>query len=171
MENYIRIGKFVSAFGVKGELILQHSLGKKNSFKTAEALFIEDRKDAFLPYFIQSSRIKSEEETYVQLEEVTNREQAQVLVSKTIWLREADFKKLAASSSPISLLGFHVYQQKELLGEILEVIEQPHQLLCRINWNGKEAFIPIHEESLDKIDKRNRKVLVRLPDGLLDIYR
>ncbi|MEN9598951.1 MAG: hypothetical protein RL596_1262, partial [Bacteroidota bacterium] len=33
MENYIQIGKFVASFGVKGELILKHSLGKKSTLK------------------------------------------------------------------------------------------------------------------------------------------
>jgi 16S rRNA processing protein RimM len=50
------------------------------------------------------------------------------------------------------------------------VIEQPHQLLCRIDWKGKEALIPIHEESLIKIDKKKKIVVVNLPDGLLDVF-
>ena len=70
------------------------------------------------------------------------------------------------------MLGFHlITDEDEDLGEIIEVIEQPHQILCTILLNGKEALIPIHGESLDKIDQKNRKVYVTLPDGLLDIYR
>lgn len=88
-----------------------------------------------------------------------------------MWLTEADFKKFAAKSSPISLLGFHIINEGEDLGEILEVIEQPHQVLCVILLDGKEALIPVHEDSLEKIDAKNRKVYVELPDGLLDIYR
>ena len=56
------------------------------------------------------------------------------------------------------------------LGKILEVIEQPHQILCTIILNEKEALIPLHEDSLEKIDKKHRKIYVTLPDGLLDIY-
>ena len=69
------------------------------------------------------------------------------------------------------MLGFHLLNEEEDIGEIIEVIEQPHQILCTILLDGKEALIPIHEESLDKIDQKNRKVHVTLPDGLLDIYR
>ncbi len=57
------------------------------------------------------------------------------------------------------------------LGKILEVIEQPHQLLCRIEINGKEALIPLHEETIIKIDKRKQQVIVSLPPGLLEIYQ
>jgi 16S rRNA processing protein RimM len=87
-----------------------------------------------------------------------------------VWLTEDDFKKFSASSSPISLLGFIIVNDQEELGEITEVIEQPHQVLCAIQYKGKEALIPIHEESLEKVDKKNKKVYVSLPDGLLEIY-
>nr|MBA3674377.1 16S rRNA processing protein RimM [Chitinophagaceae bacterium] len=96
---------------------------------------------------------------------------AHKLIQKEIWLLENDFKKFANKSAPISLLGFTMINEEEDLGEILEIIEQPHQVLCKILLNDKEALIPIHEEFLNKIDKKNRKVYVTLPDGLLDIYR
>jgi len=50
------------------------------------------------------------------------------------------------------------------------VIEQPHQVLCTILYNGNEALIPVHEASLVKVDQKNKKVYVELPEGLLDIY-
>ena len=56
------------------------------------------------------------------------------------------------------------------LGTILEVIEQPHQLLCRLEIQSKEVLVPLHEGSLQKVDHRKKQVLVSLPDGLLDIY-
>ena len=56
------------------------------------------------------------------------------------------------------------------LGEILEIIEQPHQLLGRINWKGKEALIPLNEQFLQKVDKRKKQVLVELPEGLLEVF-
>lgn len=58
----------------------------------------------------------------------------------------------------------------EEIGEIVEVIEQPLQVLCKIIYHGNEALIPIHEESLEKIDKKKKQVYVNLPDGLLEIY-
>lgn len=171
MNNYFKIGKLVATYRLQGEIILQHSLGKKTSLKGLETIFIEEKKDSFIPYFIESTKIKSDTETYVKLEGITSKEGAHKLVQKEIWLLENDFKKFAASSAPISLLGFSMINEEEDLGEILEVIEQPHQVLCKIALNGKEALIPIHEEFLDKIDKKNRKVFVTLPDGLLEIYK
>ena len=65
---------------------------------------------------------------------------------------------------------FTVRVPKIELSEIIEVIEQPHQVLCTIMYKGKEALIPVHEASLLKLDKKNRKVYLDLPEGLLEIY-
>ncbi|HRI21678.1 MAG TPA: 16S rRNA processing protein RimM, partial [Panacibacter sp.] len=67
MSEYINIGKFVAAFGLTGELILKHALGKKLVFKEGEVIFIEERRGSYLPYFIVSSKAKNNEETAVQL--------------------------------------------------------------------------------------------------------
>lgn len=171
MTNYCSIGKFVATFGLTGELVLRHHLGKKTSLKGLETLFIEKRKEELLPYFIESAKVKSDEELYVKLEGIGSRETAQAIVQKQVWLTEDEFHKYAGKSAPISLLGFHIIEEQNDLGEILEVIEQPHQLICVILLDGKEALIPLHEETLLKIDKKNKKVLVKLPDGLLDIFR
>ncbi|MFN8244137.1 MAG: ribosome maturation factor RimM [Ferruginibacter sp.] len=171
MEQYFKIGKLAASTGLKGELILQHNLGKKTGFKGLEAIFVEEKKGSFIPYFLESARIRSEEETIVKLEGIDVMEAARRLTPKEVWLPAADFNKFAAASSPISLLGFMLVNEGEELGEIQEVIEQPHQVLCTILLGDKEALIPIHEDSLEKIDKKNRKVHVVLPDGLLEIYK
>ena len=171
MDNYFKIGRLAATFGLEGELILEHSLGKKTSLKGLENIFIEETKDSFLPYFLESAKIKNDKEVYVKLEGISAKETAKPFIKKEVWLSENDFKKFAANAAPISLLGFMVVNEDEELGEVCEVIEQPHQVLCKIMLNGKEALIPVHEDSLEKIDKKNRKLFVNLPDGLLDIYR
>lgn len=170
MTQYIKIGKLVAVFGLKGELILQHSLGKKTSLKGLDTVFTEDRKNSFLPWFIQEARIKSEQEVYLKLEGIDSRESAMTLNQKELWLPEEQFRHYAAKSSPVNLLGYTIMQDKTPLGSILELIEQPHQLLCRLDIGGQEVLIPLHEGTLQRIDHRKRQVLVTLPDGLLDIY-
>ena len=170
MPEYYKMGKIVAVFGLKGELVLKHTLGKKTSLKGLTALFIEEKKQSFIPWFIESAKIKSGEEVYVKLEGVDTRETAMKLAQKEIWIPEADFKKLAAKSAPGSILGYTVVNEDGPLSEILEVIEQPHQLLCRLEMKEKEVLIPLNEQTIDKIDHKKKQVHVTLPDGLLEIY-
>ncbi len=171
MSQYFKIGRIVATWHYKGHLVLKHSLGKKTSLKGLVAVYAEDRKDSFFPYFIQETKLRKEvDELLLKLEGVDTLEAGKELLNKDIWVPEADFKKFAAKTAPISLLGFSMINDGEVLGDVLEVIEQPHQVLCSILYKGKEALIPIHEETLQKVDMKHRIVYVTLPDGLLDIY-
>ncbi len=171
MNQYFKTGKLVATYGLKGELVFKHSLGKKTGFKNLEAIFIEEGKDNLLPYFVTQCKIKNDQEVYLKLDGIDTKEAAHRLTPKEVWLKETDFHHFAAKSAPISLLGFMMIHDGKELGEIQEVIEQPHQVLCTILLNGKEALIPINEAFLEKVDNKNRRVYVVLPDGLLDIYQ
>jgi 16S rRNA processing protein RimM len=153
-------------------LILKHSLGKKSNLKEASAIFVEETKGSYIPYFLETAKAKDEEETFIKLEGVNSKEAAARFTAKPVWLLDADFRILAGKDAPISLLGYEVItDEDENLGPIEEVIEQPHQVLLRVTLEGNEALIPLHAETLDKIDRVAQKVYVTLPDGLLDIYR
>ena len=170
MAEYFKLGKFVAVHGLKGELLLKHELRKKTSLKGMKNVFIEQVRNSFLPWFIASIKIKNDEEVYVKLDGVDTREGAARLAGKEVWVTEADFKKYSAKSSPANLLGYKVVNNENPLGTIVEVIEQPHQMLCKVEINQKEALIPLNEDTLKKIDHKTKEVIVNLPEGLLDIY-
>lgn len=171
MNDYVNIGRFVATHGVNGELILKHALGNRTALKGVEAIFVEEQKGSYLPYFLQSSKPKTEDEITVKLEGVDTKERAHRIANRPVWLYEDDFRKLAGKASPIALLGFILINEGEKIGPVEEVIEQPHQVLLRTTLNGNEALIPLHEETLDKIDRKKKEIHLILPDGLLDIYR
>jgi 16S rRNA processing protein RimM len=171
MDQYRNIGKLVAVFGLQGELVLEHRLGKKTSLKGLKAIFLEEGKDEMLPWFVQSTRPKGDSDLYIKLEGLDSKEAARRVVQKEVWVADTDFAKFAGRSAPISMVGFRLLDGSVDLGEILEVIEQPHQILCRIDLEGKEALIPVHDQTLRRVDTKKRELHVELPDGLLDVYR
>ncbi len=170
MKDYYNVGKVVATHGLSGEVVLEHALGKKTDLKGLETIFIEEGKGTFLPFFIESTKAKSNTEVYLKLEGYNTKEISQRLTKREVWLLKHDFERFVGTSSPIGLLGFTMIKDGKALGEIIEVIEQPLQVLCKIIYNGNEALIPIHEASLKKIDQKKKEVHVVLPDGLLEIY-
>ncbi len=171
MNNYFSIGKLVATFGLEGELVLRHSLGKRTALKGVEVLFLEERKNSFLPYFLQKASAKDHEHAYIKLEGVDAKELAQKLVQTPVYLQESDFKQQTAASAPLSLLGFTVHDELQgALGVIEEVIEMPMQVLAKVTIQGKEALLPLNDQTLIKVEKKKQVVHLRLPDGLLDIY-
>jgi len=170
MLHYFMIGKLAASHGLQGELILQHNLGKAASLKNLETIFIEKEKDNFFPYFITKTTGRSADEVLIKLEGIDNKEEARKLTPQKVWVTKEDFDRFVKKSAPISLLGYILFGNGKDLGEIIEVIEQPGQLICVIMYQQKEVLIPVHDDNLQKIDNRHKKVYVNIPDGLLEIY-
>lgn len=170
MEQYFSIGQIVGTFGLNGEVVLKHNLGKRTSLKGLEVLFVEEAKDKFLPYFITGTKIKNEAEVYIAVEGIATKEAAKKITAKKVWLREEDFKKQAGKTAPISLISYMMIDGTKELGNIIEVIEQPLQILCKLEIEGKEVLIPLHEETIRSVNHKKKQVVVELPDGLLEVY-
>ena len=84
MEDLIHIGKIVAPHGIAGQVIIEHALGKSISFKGVEVLFVEQTKNSFIPYFIQSASAKTDTLTHVHFEGMKNREATAIVVSKKV---------------------------------------------------------------------------------------
>jgi 16S rRNA processing protein RimM len=171
MENsYRNIGKIVSSFGLKGELIVVHHLGKKIAVSKIKVIFLEQKKDEMLPYFIENIKKKSDSELFLKLEGIETKEAASKFMRREVWMKEEEIQAHTQKNNPIGWVGYRVLDQDKDLGPILEVIEQPHQILCRLEIETKEVLIPINDNTLQKVDHKNRTVLLTLPEGLLEVY-
>ena len=169
MQQLRNIGKLVSVFGLKGEILLLHNLGRKTNLPGLQTIFLEAKKGEWLPHFVEKTRGRNDKEIYLKLEGIDTKEKARPLVQKEVWISEGDFSKHAGKKAPIAMVGYHILDHGKDLGEILEVIEQAHQVLCRLEIENKEVLIPVHEEFLKRIDRKNKLVEMALPDGLLDV--
>ena len=107
-DNYRNIGKLVAVFGLQGEMVLLHRLGKKTTLKGLKTLFLEEKKDEMLPWFIENTRPKGADDLYIKLEGIDTKEAARTVVQKEVWLAEGDFEQFAGRSAPISLVGFRL---------------------------------------------------------------
>ena len=160
----------MAVHGLKGEVVLQHVLGKKTSLKGVPAIFTQDKANSYFPWFLIEAKAKTNKETLLLIDDISTPEAAKKLLQKTVWLPQEQAVQHTAPTSVLFLVGCTIINDKKKLGEIVEVIEQPHQLLCTLIINGKEVLIPLHQESLLKVDPVKRLVYVDLPDGLLELY-
>src|SRR3984893_5835118 len=107
--TYRNIGKIVAVFGLQGEVVLEHRLGKKTGLKGLKAIFLEEHRDEMLPWFVEGVRVKSDSELYVKLEGLDTKEAARRVVQQEVWLTDADFERFAGRKAPISMVGFRLF--------------------------------------------------------------
>lgn len=172
MPEYFNAGKIVATFGLHGEMILLHKTGKADAFKDIQTVFIEEKQNSFIPYFIESNRIRNQEEVYLKLEGIQTKEGAAKLLQKQVYLDEDHFRKIVSPESVLFYLGFKVADKTAgMIGQVAEVVELPAQLLLKVHQNNKELLIPLNGNTLQQVDNANKVIHVILPDGLLEVYR
>ncbi len=166
----VSIGKFVATHGIKGHLVLVHALGAATALPGLRALMVSSANTGSLPYFLIEGKSRTANESLVLLEEIDSKEKATRLINKTVAIPKADFDRLVSRHSPLGIIGFTVVSNGEKIGEIEDVVEQPHQTIAYLDVQGKEVLIPLHKETVQHIDRAKKEIAVVLPEGLLDIY-
>jgi 16S rRNA processing protein RimM len=166
----VHFGKIVATHGVQGAVVLQHVCKKKIDLKNCKALFIEVERDSKNPYFITQHKAINTEEVHINFENINSKEAAKFLMRKKVWLPKDVFDALVDKNAPLALLGFTVVEKGKVIGEIIEVIEQPQQILCNVMYKDQQVFVPLHAQTLVGIDRAKKLIEVSLPDGLLDVY-
>lgn len=171
MPEYFNIGKIVATHGLLGEVVLVHNTAQGDALGGLKTLFVEERTNSFIPYFIEDIRTKNDRELYVKFEDISSKESAGKLLRKQVYLEEKYFRQIVKNNSILYYLGFEVIDaQAGDLGPVAEVLEMPSQLLMKVYQGEKELLIPINEQTLQNIDEEKKVIRVNLPDGLLDIY-
>lgn len=169
--SYSKIGRIASAHGLDGKVVLRHILEEKNIWSKIPHIFIELRRESYIPYFIEERKVLNHEEVLLKLDEVASMEDAKTLSGKWVYVEEAVFAKLMPKAVSGGMIGFSVTDKAAgLLGVIEDLFETPGQVLATIQYKGKEVMIPLVDATIVSIDGSRRMVYVQLPEGLLDVY-
>ena len=61
-------------------------------------------------------------------------------------------------------------EKNEEIGQIINVIDHPGNTLLEINASDVEILIPLNDKTFHKIDKKNKKISMFIPEGLIELY-
>ena len=68
-------------------------------------------------------------------------------------------------SSPIEIIG----NNSKKIGRVENINSKLPQPVFEIIYDSRKVLIPIHEDLIKKIDKKNRILYLDIPNGLLEI--
>lgn len=157
--------------GLRGELKVQVRTAFVEDALRAKVIFIQHQGKA-LPYFVES--IRESNELLLKLEGVNTPEAARALQGSELWLRRAEVlgdPEEPEEDAPLeALVGYSVFEvEKGLIGEIIEIIEMPQQLMAVVAYQDREVMIPLNDQFLRKVNHRQKKLQMELPEGLLEL--
>lgn len=166
----IRVGKIVATHGLQGSLIMTHVAGDGRWMKKGHALMVEMQKGSYIPYFVSEFRIVNDKEFNLNMEDLDNVENAKKLVGKHVYVEEALLAGYA-KESPLLWMGFTVTDvHVGLLGVMEDVMQTPNQWLGKIIYKDKEVLIPLLNQFIKDIQIKQKRLIMELPAGLMDVY-
>ncbi len=166
----LKVGKITGVHGLHGAVVLRQIIDNTEWLKKGDALFIEMKRESFIPYFVESAKAANEAEYIITLDDVPNAEEARQLVGKTAWVKE-DVLETAKVDSPLLYIGFSlVDKQKGSIGIIEDVMLMGSQWIARLTVQGKEVLVPLAEDMILEVNMKNKFIRMDLPEGLLEVY-
>ncbi len=138
--------------------------------KKGDVLFIELKRESFIPYFVETTKAANDTEYIITLDEVQDTEEAKKLVGKTVYVKE-EVLETAKVDSPLMYIGFNLVDKtRGGVGTIEDVLLMGKQWIARLTVDGKEVLIPLVEDMILDVNYKNKYLRMDLPEGLLDVY-
>lgn len=165
MEKVL-IGKIVNAVGLKGEVKVYNYSGSPEIYATAEAVYVDDELMEVENLRLQKNMV------ILKLAGIEDRNAAEAAKNREIFVTEDDLPELEEGEYYIrDLIGMEVaLEDGSHLGTMTDVIQNSAQDIFQLRTDeGKNVLIPRVPEFILDINTDERKITVRLIEGMLDL--
>ncbi len=169
-NDYFYLGIVTKPHGYEGKVTIYFDTDEPQQYADLEMVHINIGGN-LVPYFIESLSLLNNK-AVVSFMDVDNIEKAESLVKKEIYLPISMLPKLTENKFYYhEVTGMMVIDETfGELGPISAVLEYPNQAVIQVFHKQKEVLIPISDEIIINLDREQNKMIIRAPEGLLDVY-
>lgn len=164
-----RIGKITGIHGLGGEIVLHHQLKRNTRFDQWDCLMVELNPGSYIPFFIQDIRSTMPDECICKLEEINNREEAKLVLNKPVYSSINYSVDTVVNHTLQQYKGFVVYDGDLEVGPVLDTIVSTLNPMFVVLYQGREVLLPSSHELIRQVQQAERKIIMDLPEGLLDL--
>ena len=164
------LGKIVSKFSFKGEILLKLGIDRNSSLKF-KSIFIEIDK-ILVPFSILKMSLHKTSLLKIKFEGIDNEKLADSLLKKEAFLPLKDLPKLEGQKFYYhEITGFKAEDLKYgKIGIIEEVNDQTSQPLVLVKGiDNNQIMIPLVDDFLVEILRDKKKIIFNLPEGLINL--
>ena len=125
-----------------------------------------------VPFFIDKSSLHKGNQLRVQFEDVYSEEEADSILKSDVYLPLTLLPKLEGDKFYYhEVIGFSVFDSNfGEVGTIIHINDKAAQPLFEIDREGKTIFIPMIDDFIKKVDRKNNHIQVETPTGLIELY-
>ncbi|HEU0137986.1 MAG TPA: ribosome maturation factor RimM [Flavobacterium sp.] len=170
-EDCFYLGKVAKKFSFKGEVLIYLDTDEPELYENMESVFVECGKN-LVPFFIETSSLHKNDFLRVKFEDMANEEDADAILGNAVYLPLKMLPKLTGNKFYFhEVIGFEVEDKRlGVVGVIQSINDSSAQPLFEVLNGEVEILIPMIDLFLVKIDRGNKKVMMDLPEGLIEMY-
>ena len=170
-EDCFYLGKIAKKFSFKGEVLIYLDTDEPELYENMESVFVELNKN-LIPFFIENSSLHKNDFLRVSFEEVNNEQDADAILNKEVYLPLSTLPKLSGNKFYFhEVIGFEIEDQRiGVFGKIQSINDSSAQPLFEVLNGEIEILVPMIDQFLVKIDRENKRVVMDLPIGLVEMY-
>ena len=170
-EDCFYLGKIVRKHSFKGEVVIKLDTDEPELYTNMESVYV-DFGNNLVPFFIDKSSLHKGNQLRVQFEDVYSEEEADSILKSDVYLPLTLLPKLEGNQFYYhEVIGFQIVDKNfGRVGEVIRINEKAAQPLFEILREDKEIFIPMVDNFIKKVDRKNKTIEVETPEGLIDLY-
>jgi len=170
-EDCFYLGKIAKKFSFKGEVLIYLDTDEPELYENMESVFVEFNKN-LVPFFIENSSLHKNDFLRVKFEDVDNEAEADSILNCSIYLPISMLPKLEGNKFYFhEVIGFEIEDQRlGVFGKIVSINDTSAQPLFEVLNGSVKILVPMIDAFLIKIDRENKKVIMDLPEGLVEMY-
>ncbi len=170
-EDCFYLGKIVKKYSFKGEVLAKLDTDQPDIYENLDSILVELR-GTLIPFFIEQSQLHKSELLRIKFEEVDTEQDADSILKSDLYLPLEFLPKLEGNKFYFhEVVGFIIEDVNfGKVGVIKSINDSTAQELFEVDRDGIEILIPMNDEFIKKVDRKNKIVLVETPEGLIDLY-
>lgn len=170
-EKCFYLGKIVRKYSFKGEVVIKLDTDEPELYEEMESVFVEHGKD-LIPFFITESLLQKGNQLRVRFETVDTEQDADAIMNSGIYLPLEFLPKLKGNQFYFHEVIDFVVEDVNFgdVGLIKGINDSTAQALFEIEKDGIEILIPMVDDFIKKIDRKNKRVVLETPPGLIEMY-
>lgn len=170
-EDCFYLGKIAKKFSFKGEVLIYLDTDEPELYEDMESIFVEFNKN-LVPFFIENSSLHKNDFLRVKFEDVDSEADADEIINCEVYLPISMLPKLEGNKFYFhEVIGFEIEDQRlGIFGKIVSINDTSAQPLFEVINGNVEILVPMIDQFLVKIDRDHKKVIMNLPEGLVEMY-
>ncbi|MEP2279130.1 ribosome maturation factor RimM [Maribacter sp.] len=170
-EDCFYLGNIVSKYSFKGEVLVKLDTDDPEIYENMESVFVSLGNN-LVPFFIKRCRLHKSNLLRIDFEEVKSESDANRIMKSGLYLPLTMLPKLSGNKFYYhEIIGFSMIDSVHGdIGIIQSVNDTTAQALFEVEKDGVQLLIPVSDDIITKVDRKNKSIFVTTPDGLVDLY-